>query len=80
MQIPRVPSWRPDPVSSRGLVPRRASDLRNAFSGWQSCIDGARMLAKECVQDFRRRVLKEVGDPRFMELDELEDLEGGQES
>ena len=70
----------PDNSVVASMYRMRARDLRDAFSSWQSCIDGARLLAKECIQDFRRRVLKEVGDPRFMELADLEDLEGGQES
>lgn len=63
----------PDNSVVASMYRMRAQDIRAAFFGWQSCIDGARLIAKECVQDFRHRVFKEVGDPRFLEVDEVEE-------
>jgi len=45
----------------------RAMDLQSSFAGWIQRIDGARVIARECIQDFRTRVLKEVPDRRFHE-------------
>jgi hypothetical protein len=56
----------PDGSVTSTMYLARSRDIVERFYGFQSRIDGARILSRECVKDFKRRILKEIDDPRFL--------------